>query len=51
MHLHELHASIYKSKNPIPVFFVRSLSLKVCDRNSSGLWRLESVKFHQFVVC
>ena len=33
------------------VFFVHSFSLKVCDGNSSGLWRFESVKFHQFVVC
>ena len=32
------------------VFFVRSLPLKVCGGNFLGLWRLESIKLHQFVV-
>ena len=31
--------------------FECSLDLKVCSGSSSGLWRLESVEFHQFVVC
>ena len=30
--------------------FECSLYLKVCSRSSSGLWRLESVEFHWFVI-
>ena len=31
-------------------FFECSSYLKVCGESSSGLWRLEFIKFHQFVV-
>ena len=32
-------------------FYVCSLSSTFCGGSSSGLWRLESVELHQFMIC